>query len=157
MGGIPWPDSHVQTKQTSKQVIVQRCGLNRDRKAALVHAPRPPAPAHRRSQYMWTLKMHVTRIRLQATSVWGLKLVVYGDVQADNNLEATLAFLRKHFHRAHLTLKQQHRRYQDTFIVVWGHIYSSSIYIYTHTYIHTYIYICIRQGTYTNTYNNNNI
>jgi hypothetical protein len=64
MGGVPWLDSHVQTRQTSKQVVVPRCGLTSDRKAA----PRPPAPARRQSQFMWTLKMHVTIIRLQEHS-----------------------------------------------------------------------------------------
>jgi hypothetical protein len=61
---VPGLDSHVQTRQTSKQVAVPRCGLTSDRKAA----PRPPAPARRQSQFMWTLKMHVTRIRLQEHS-----------------------------------------------------------------------------------------
>ncbi len=56
--------SHVQTRQTSKQVVVQSCGFTNDRKTA----PRPPAPAHGQSQYMWTLKIHVTRMRLQKHS-----------------------------------------------------------------------------------------
>ncbi len=30
MGGVPWPDSHVQTRQTSMQMVVQRCGLTSD-------------------------------------------------------------------------------------------------------------------------------
>jgi transposase len=54
----------VQTRQTSKQVVVQRCDLTSDRKTA----PRPPAPAHGQSQYMWTLKIHATRMRLQKHS-----------------------------------------------------------------------------------------
>ena len=58
---VPGLDSHVQTRQTSKQVVVPRCGLTSDRKAA----PRPLAPAHRQSQFMGTLKMHVTRIHLE--------------------------------------------------------------------------------------------
>jgi hypothetical protein len=62
MGGVPWPDSRVQVSQTSKQVVVQRCGLTSDRKPA----PRPPAPAHPcQSQYLWTSKMGAPRIRLQ--------------------------------------------------------------------------------------------
>ena len=53
MGGVPWTDISVQIRPTSKQVVVQRCGLTSDRKSA----PRPPAPAHpRQNQYMWTLK-----------------------------------------------------------------------------------------------------
>ena len=65
MGGVPWPNSRVQIRQTSKQVVVQRCGLTSDRKAA----PRPPAPAHpRQSKYMSTLKMDAPRIRLQERS-----------------------------------------------------------------------------------------
>ena len=27
MGGVPWPDSRLQIRQTSNQVLVQRCGL----------------------------------------------------------------------------------------------------------------------------------
>ena len=61
---VPGLDSHVKTRQTSKQVVVPRCGLTRDRKAV----PTPPALARRQSQFMWTLKMHVTRIRLQEHS-----------------------------------------------------------------------------------------
>jgi len=53
MCGVNWPNSRVHIWQTSTQVVVQRCGLTSDRKAA----PRPPAPAHpRQNQYMWTLK-----------------------------------------------------------------------------------------------------
>ena len=65
MGGVPWPDSHVQTRQTSKQVVVQCCGLTSDRKAA----PRPPAPAHGQSQYLWTLKMLAPRLLLEQHSI----------------------------------------------------------------------------------------
>ena len=62
MGGVNGPNSRVHICQTLKQVVVQRCGLTSDRKAA----PRPPAPAHpRQSQYMWTLKMHAPGIHLQ--------------------------------------------------------------------------------------------
>ena len=65
MGGVNGPNSRVHIWQTLKQVVVQRCGLTSDRKAA----PRPPAPAHpRQSQYMWTLKMHAPGIRLQERS-----------------------------------------------------------------------------------------
>ncbi len=65
MGGVNGPNSRVHIWQTLKQVVVQRCGLTSDRKAA----PRPSAPAHRRqSQYMWTLKMHVPGIRRQDRS-----------------------------------------------------------------------------------------
>jgi hypothetical protein len=39
MGGVPWPQSRVQVRQTEKEVAVQRCGLTSDRKVA----PRPPA------------------------------------------------------------------------------------------------------------------
>ena len=83
---VPGLDSHVQTRQTSKQVVVPRCGLTSDRKAA----PRPPAPARRQSQFMWTLKMHVTRIRLQEHSrrcdtvhdgVFALKSTFFGALQ----------------------------------------------------------------------------
>jgi hypothetical protein len=42
MGGVPCPNSRVHIWQTSKLVVVQRCGLTNDRKAA----PRPSAPAH---------------------------------------------------------------------------------------------------------------
>jgi hypothetical protein len=41
MGGVPWPESRVQVRQTTKHAVVQRCGLTSDRK----DAPRPPAPA----------------------------------------------------------------------------------------------------------------
>ncbi len=62
MGGVNGPNNRVHIWQTLKQVVVQRCGLTSDRKAA----PRPPAPTHpRQSQYMWTLKMHTPGIRLQ--------------------------------------------------------------------------------------------
>jgi hypothetical protein len=55
----------VQIRQTSKQVVVQRCALTSDRKPA----PRPSAPAHpSQSQYLWTLKMGAPRIRLQDRS-----------------------------------------------------------------------------------------
>jgi hypothetical protein len=65
MGGVNGPNSRVHIWQTLKQVVVQRCGLTSDRKAA----PRPPAPAHpRQSQYMWTLKMHASGIHLQDRS-----------------------------------------------------------------------------------------
>jgi hypothetical protein len=65
MGGFPWRDSRVQIRQTSKQVVVQRCALTSDRKPA----PRPPAPAHPcQGQYLWTLKMGAPRIRLQDRS-----------------------------------------------------------------------------------------
>ena len=40
---------------------LQRCGLTNDLKTV----PRPPTPVHGQSQYMWVLKIHVTRIRLQ--------------------------------------------------------------------------------------------
>jgi hypothetical protein len=65
MGGVNWPNSRVHIWQTSKQVVVLRCGLTSDREAA----PRPPAPAHpQQNQYMWTLKMHAPGIRLQERS-----------------------------------------------------------------------------------------
>jgi hypothetical protein len=65
MGGVNGPNSRVHIWQTSKHVVVQRCGLTSDRKAA----PRPPAPAHpRQNQYMWTLEMHAPRMRLQERS-----------------------------------------------------------------------------------------
>jgi hypothetical protein len=62
MGGVNGPNSRAHIWQTSKEVVVQRCGLTSDRKAA----PRPTAPAHpRQNQYMWTLKMYTPGIRLQ--------------------------------------------------------------------------------------------
>ena len=64
MSEVPWPDSRVQIRQTSKQVVVQRCGLTSDRKAA----PRPPAHHPSQSQYMWSLKMDAPGIRLQERS-----------------------------------------------------------------------------------------
>jgi hypothetical protein len=61
MDGVNGPNSRVHILQTSKQVVVQRCGLTSDRKAA----PRPPTPAHpRQNQYMWTLKC------IQPESAW---------------------------------------------------------------------------------------
>ena len=41
IGGVSWPESSVQVRQTTQQVVVQRFGLTSDRKAA----PRPPVPA----------------------------------------------------------------------------------------------------------------
>jgi len=65
MGGVNGPNSRVHIWQTLKQVVVQRCGLTSDRKAA----PRPPAPAHpRQSQYKPTLNMGASRIRLKNRS-----------------------------------------------------------------------------------------
>ncbi len=61
---VPWPDSRVQIRQTSKQVVVQRCGLTSDRKAA----PRPLSHHPSQSQYMWSLKMDAPGIRLQERS-----------------------------------------------------------------------------------------
>ena len=92
IGGVRWRDSHVQTRQTSKEVVVPRGGLTSDRKAA----PRPPAPAHRQSQFMWTLKMHVTRIRLQEHSrrcdtahdgEFALESTLFGALQRRSALE----------------------------------------------------------------------
>jgi hypothetical protein len=40
IGGVSRPDSCVQVRQTTKQVVVQRFGLTSDRKTA----PRPPSP-----------------------------------------------------------------------------------------------------------------
>jgi hypothetical protein len=77
MSGFPWPTSRVQVRQTSKQVVVQRCGLTSDSNAAprprlylgfccvyclLFGLPHQPTPD--KSQYMWTLKMDAPRIRL---------------------------------------------------------------------------------------------
>jgi len=64
MGEVPRPDSRVQIRQTSKQVVVQRCGLTSDRQTA----PRPPAHHPSQSQYMWSLKMDAPGIRLQERS-----------------------------------------------------------------------------------------
>jgi len=64
MREVPWPDSRVQIRQTSKQVVVQRCGLTSDRKPA----PRPPAHHPSQSQYMWSLKKDAPGIRLQERS-----------------------------------------------------------------------------------------
>jgi hypothetical protein len=64
MREVPWPDSRVQIRQTSKQVVVQRCGLTSDRKTA----PRPPSHHPNQSQYMWSLKMDTSGILLQERS-----------------------------------------------------------------------------------------
>jgi len=42
IGGVSWPESSVQVRQTTQQVqvVVQRFGLTSDRKTA----PRPPVP-----------------------------------------------------------------------------------------------------------------
>ena len=59
---VGFQSNRVQIRQTSKLVVVQRCGLTNDRQTA----PRPPAPDQTlQSQYLWTLKMGVYRISLQ--------------------------------------------------------------------------------------------
>ena len=61
MGEVPWPDSRVQIRQTSKQVVVQRCGLTSDRSKTVCTSP------PRQGQYLW-IKHYASRIRLQERS-----------------------------------------------------------------------------------------
>jgi len=44
IGGVSWPESSVQVRQTTQQVVVQRFGLTSDRKAAQGRLHQSPPP-----------------------------------------------------------------------------------------------------------------
>ena len=106
MGGVNGPNSRVHIWQTLKQVVVQRCGLTSDRKAA----PRPLAPAHpRQSQYMWTLTMHTPGIRLQER---GIKCAA-ADARFNELLRSFLRALLRPATPANRTWRQKSRKKFD--------------------------------------------